>query len=231
MSDKYINQTGLSYYHGRIKNIFASQNALQLLSDEVDQIIAEGGEPNIIEEVQRNGVALPITSKAVNVSVPTATSEITNDGDGSSLFATEDYVEQHGGKIDTISVNGTDQPITNKKVNIAVPTKTSDITNDSDYQNETEVQALIDASLEGITGIDFQVVTELPTTGQHGVIYLVHKSGTASDIYDEYIWVTPSGGTADYEQIGTTEVDLTDYWGKTELVAMTTAEIDNILNA
>lgn len=44
-----------------------------------------------------------------------------------------DYVDSNGGKIDTIEVNGTPQTITNKTVDLSVPTKTSDITNDSGY--------------------------------------------------------------------------------------------------
>lgn len=44
-----------------------------------------------------------------------------------------DYVDSNGGKIDTIKVNGTTQTITNKTVDLSVPTKTSDVTNDSGY--------------------------------------------------------------------------------------------------
>ena len=57
---------------------------------------------------------------------------MTNDGNGTSAFATESYVATNGGKIDSISVNNITQTITNKNVNISVPTKTSDITNDGD---------------------------------------------------------------------------------------------------
>ena len=49
-----------------------------------------------------------------------------------------DYVDSNGGKIDTIKVNGTTQTITNKTVDISVPTKTSDITNDSGYVTSTD---------------------------------------------------------------------------------------------
>ena len=257
MADNYLNSIALGYYHNRLKTLFATQAALNALDAKVDEIIAEGGEPNVIETVKVNGTALtPDANKVVNVETPTVT--IGSDGeatiaadannyvilapqsngnlgvvsayDGSEQYentlATTTYVDQNGGKIDHIAVNGTDQPITNKRVNLTVPTKVSDITNDSGFQNATEVQALIDASIADITGIDFQIVSELPATGEHGVIYLVPKTGTTGDIYDEYIWVTPTGGTAHFEQIGTTQVDLSDYWSKTELVAITTAEID-----
>ena len=237
MADNYLNQTGLAYYHDRISNIFATQAALQTLSDEVDDIIAEGGEPNTIESITVNGSAVtPDANKNVALTVPTATSDLTNDGDGTdnnSPFATQAYVAANGGKIDVIKVNGTAQTITNKAVDISVPTATSDLTNDSDYQTGTEVQDAIDAALADITGIDFEVVQSLPQSGEKGVIYLVPNSGSGQNTYDEYIWVEPSGGTAHFEKIGSTDVDLSNYWTSTSgqsnsLVAITTAQIDTI---
>ena len=53
-----------------------------------------------------------------------------------------DYVEANGGKIDTIKVNGTVQVISDKTVNITVPTKTSDITNDSGYLTSAPVTSV-----------------------------------------------------------------------------------------
>ena len=52
-----------------------------------------------------------------------------------------DYVDSNGGKIDTIKVNGTAQTITNKTVDISVPTKTSDLTNDGEDGTSTYVEA------------------------------------------------------------------------------------------
>ena len=102
--------------------------------------IEASADVNVIETVKVNGSALtPDANKAVDVTVPTATSDLTNDGNGTSPFATEAYVTTNGGKIDTISVNGTAQTITNKNVNITVPTKTSDITNDSGYITTADI--------------------------------------------------------------------------------------------
>ena len=53
-----------------------------------------------------------------------------------------DYVEANGGKIDTIKVNGTAQVISDKTVNITVPTKTSDLTNDSGYLTSAPVTSV-----------------------------------------------------------------------------------------
>lgn len=45
-----------------------------------------------------------------------------------------------------------------------------------------------------------------------------------SNFYEEYIWV--NGG---YELIGTTQIDLSGYWAKAELTAMTAEELEEIL--
>ena len=247
-ADNFLNNTGLAYYHNRIKTIFPSKTDFDALEDKVDEIISEGGEPNVIETVKVNGTALPVSNKAVDVTVPTATSDLTNDGDGESPFATEEYVGENGGKIDHIQVNGTEQTITSKTVNITVPTNNNQLSNGAGYQTSTDVdglidtalangsdpytttsdaQGLIDDALADITGIDFQVVATLPASGVKGTIYLV---GTASP-YDEYVWIEPTGGTAFWEKIGSTDIDLTDYWTSqsgqsNSLIAITTAQID-----
>lgn len=130
--------------------------------------------------------------------------------------------------INAITLNGVSATITNKTaaLTLAVPTKTSDLTNDSGFQNATQVQTAINSAIAGITGISFEVVTTLPATGQTGVIYLVSHGGTSPEIYDEYIWLAT---TSTYEKIGTTDVDLSGYVQATEMVTITNAEIDTIL--
>ncbi len=64
----------------------------------------------------------------------------------------------------------------------------------------------VDDAIGNITEFDFQIVTELPTTGVKGVIYLIaHEHGTG-DGYDEYIWVTDK-----FEKIGNTDINLSGY--------------------
>lgn len=58
-----------------------------------------------------------------DVKVPTKTSDLLNDGDGSkdSKFATEQYVSENGGKINSISVNGVPQEIDgDKNINLII---------------------------------------------------------------------------------------------------------------
>lgn len=57
-----------------------------------------------------------------------------------------------------------------------------------------------------------EIVDALPLTGKDNILYLVPKKGSDKDIYNEYIWTG-----VDYEFMGTTAVDLTDYYQKNEV--------------
>lgn len=147
--------------------------------------------------------------------------------DFDALEGRVDNLVTQGGEpntIETVKVNGTALvPDASKAVDVTVPTATSDLTNDSDYQTGQDVTDAIDAALADITGVSFEVVQSLPATGEAGVIYLVSNSGSAGNSYDEYVYV--NGG---FEKIGTTDVDLSGYWATADLVAITTAQIDTI---
>lgn len=147
--------------------------------------------------------------------------------DLTALSGRVDDIVTTGGEpnvIDAIQVNGSAQTVTNKTVNISVPTNNNQLTNGAGYQTSAQVQSAINSALSGITGIDFQVVQSLPATGVAGTIYLLSNSGTGQNIYDEYIYVNNA-----FEKIGTTAVDLSGYVQASDLVAVTNAEIDTIV--
>ena len=156
--------------------------------------------------------------------------------------------------LEGVKVNGTTLVATNKIVDVKVPTKLSELTNDSNYakvdaiptnnnqltngagyQNANQVQSAINEALSSITGIDFKIVNALPETsqGKKGVIYLLaHQHGT-SDTYDEYIWLEgdSAAGTIDrFEKIGNTDIDLNAYWNDTNLTAISNKDIDTIIS-
>ena len=128
-------------------------------------------------------------------------------------------------KIESIKVNGVVQDIKTKEVDITVPTDNASLDNGAGYQKAAEVQAAINEALSGITGIDFQIVSALPATGVKGTIYLMAHSHGTGDSYDEYIWLPTS---SKFEKIGNTDIDLSGYLKKTDMVAITNAEIDTI---
>lgn len=252
MADKYLNLTDLTAIKTWIEGKFGLKTALETLEDRVDDIVAEGGEPNVIETVKVDGTALtPDAQKAVNIDlsgkadaadVPTKTSDLTNDGDGQSNFATEAYVQQNGGKIDTISVNGTQQTITNKNVDITVPTDVSDLVNDSGFQTATDVSTTLANSgdpyqteSDVASAINTAVASAYKYKGSVATYADLPASGaTVGDVYDvqadgmNYAWT----GTA-WDALGSyvdTSVLWTSVTGQTNtLEAATVAEVNAIL--
>lgn len=84
------------------------------------------------------------------------------------------------------------------------------------YNGESKVIKRICELLDTMTGINFVVVQTLPTTDiSTSTIYLVPKQSAGTDnIYDEYI--NTDGTSQGWELIGTTEIDLSNYYTKTE---------------
>ena len=82
---------------------------------------------------------------------------------------------------------------------------------DHDAATKGYVDTTVASAIGGITGITYTVVQTLPQTGAAGTIYLVANSGSSPNIYDEYIWVNNA-----FEKIGTTEVDLSQYYTKSQ---------------
>lgn len=66
------------------------------LSNRVDDLVTAGGEPNVIAEVKVNGTALPVTDKAVDVSIPDYTVEKAAD---SGEFAAVYQIKKNGTAI------------------------------------------------------------------------------------------------------------------------------------
>lgn len=163
--------------------------------------IETGAEVNTIEGIKVNGTLVnPDGNKIVDITVPTVVSDLTNDA----------------GYITSADL----------------PTNVSELTNDANYQTDVEVAQAIEDALADITGIEFQIVasySDLPVTGEKGVIYLVPNSGSAPNSYDEYVWIVVSD-VGRYEKIGTTNIDLSGYVQFTDLTPITNQEIDTICN-
>lgn len=85
---------------------------------------------------------------------------------------------------------------------------------DPQNAHDAATKGYVDSAIGGIVGFDYQVVSELPTSGEKGIIYLVpaDESGVPQNVYYEYIWIAGSGGSAgSFELIGSTQTDLSDY--------------------
>ena len=120
------------------------------------------------------------------------------------------------------SVTLTDGKITGS-TKITVPTNNNQLTNGAGYQTASDVSTAIATAVAGITSFEYEVVQSLPAEGEAGVIYLVAHSHGTGDSYDEYIWVSNT-----FEKIGNTDIDLSGYVLSTDLVAITSTEINTI---
>ena len=181
-----------------------------------------GAEKNVIVGIKVNGTAqTPDSNRQVDISVPTD-SDIAEKIEAYG-YQTETQVNQiiagkgHQTAAQVKSAIEGYGYLTAAQVNAAITGK--------GYQTSAQVQAAINESLSGITGIDIQVVESLPTTGKKGVIYLVAHAHGDTDNYDEYVWVASKNK---YEKIGNTDIDLSGYVQKTDLVELTDKDLETM---
>lgn len=122
-----------------------------------------------------------------------------------------DELEAVGGEpniITSVKVNGTALNVTGKAVDISVPVKVSELTNDGKYQSDTEVAAAIAAAphLQRKKVADASAIDPSAADADK-YIYMVPKTGSDSDdLYDEYMVLDGK-----VEHVGNTKVDLTGY--------------------
>lgn len=128
--------------------------------------IESGAQVNSISGIQKNGVDIQpdVTTKKVNIGIPTKTSDLQNDDntvkDANYVHTDNNYTSNEKTKlgnieagaqvniIEEVKVNGTALQPTDKSVNVTVPTNVSSLTNDANYQNATQVNALIDSKMQ-----------------------------------------------------------------------------------
>lgn len=168
-----------------------------------------------------------------DLSIPTKTSELTND----SGFQTSSDVDT---AIDTaledLNIPTKTSDLTNDSgfqtaadvqdaiAEVDIPTRLSDLTNDMTFQTLTQITNLINDAIGSAVGLNFEVVQTLPATGEGGTIYLVPNGGSAliKNVYDEYIWYN-----GNWEKIGTTEIDLTNYLQRSDVDSALSSTSEN----
>ena len=188
------------------------------------QGIAEGAEVNVVKSVDTtasHGIALTLGNSTGELGISVSQGTI---GANQSAFVSGERIYEYITNQLIPNFAPIASPAFTGTPTVPTPTGTS---NDSQIANKEFVDTSIREAIGSITGIDFQIVQTLPASGTKGVIYLVPNSGTNPNSYDEYIWITPSGGTGRFEKIGTTDVDLSGYLQISSFI--TNAEIDTIV--
>ena len=113
--------------------------------------------------------------------------------------------------IETVKVNGVAQEVSEKAVDIKVPTKVSELSNDSAFQTNSEVTQAIQTAIAATGHASFKKVDAVPGSeeAEDNVMYLVMNSKTKH--YDIYAKVENEVVLLD-----DTTVDLTNYVEKEE---------------
>lgn len=156
---KYLDYDGLVYYHSKVKTALGNKvdkvsgkglstnDFTNTLKNKLDGI-ANGAQVNVLEGINVNGSAVTPTNKIVNLTVPTKTSDLTNDSDFVSdanyVHTDNNFTTELKDKLNGIATGAeanvqSDWNITDTssdafiKNKPAIPTKTSDLTNDSGF--------------------------------------------------------------------------------------------------
>ena len=177
--------------------------------------------------IDDNGISLSVPAGAdasEYTAVFTQASIRANIESGEKLKALFGKIQKWFADMKTVAFTGAYSDLTGTPTIPSVPTKVSAFTNDAGYitkavsdlenyykKSETYTQTEITTLIQQARSATFQIVQTLPSTGEANVIYLLPKSGTAGDVYDEYLWLSGA-----WEKIGTTEIDLSDYYTKSQ---------------
>lgn len=136
-----------------------------------------------------------------------------------------DEIVSAGGEpnvIETVKVNGVAQGVSDKAVDITVPTKISDLNNDSQFQTNAQVAQAIKTAIAATGHASFEKVDAVPGAeeAEDNVLYLVMNSKTKH--YDIYAKVENEVVLLD-----DTTVDLTNYVEKVEGKGLSTNDYTN----
>lgn len=113
--------------------------------------------------------------------------------------------------IEKIQVNGVDQAIDSKTVNITMPTKVGDLTNDKKYQTDTEVETSIKAAIAASGHAHFEKADKVPSVEEAKDNYLYLVMNETTHYYDIYAKVGN-----EVVRLDDTTVDLSNYVTKEE---------------
>ena len=115
MASKFLDDSGLAYLWLKIKTLVGGKvdkvdgkglSTNDYTSNEKTKLanIASGAQVNVLEGIQKNGTNVTVTNKIANITVPTKTSDITND---SGFITAADVPEGAAASTTTPKMNGT----------------------------------------------------------------------------------------------------------------------------
>ena len=201
----YLDKAGATRLISKVKS---------LLSGKVDVVEGKGLSSNDYTAAEKQKLA-DIATGANKYTLPVAGDSLGGVKSGGDVSIDSTGVVTVGGLAQKAPINS---PTFTGSPKAPTPAKGN---NSTQVATTAFVTTAVGEAVADITGIKFDVVTALPSTGVAGTIYLKSNNGSAPNSHDEYIWVNGA-----WEKIGTTDVDLSGYLKRTDMVAITNAEID-----
>ena len=259
---KLIDLDLLSYFKSKLDLLFANKvdketgkglSSNDYTSNEKTKLanIASGAQVNVLEGIQKNGQTVTVTNKIANISVPTKTSDITND---SGFITIADVPEGSTASTTTPKMDGTAatgsetafargdhvHPKDTSKADLASPTFTGTPAAPTAAAGTNTTQIATTAFVQGAVSTkansaDVYTKSEIDTklTGAlhyKGTKATVAALPSAGNVTGDMWHVTETGGeyawngTA-WEEMGS-EIDLSGYVETDDLGLATTSEID-----
>ncbi len=143
--------------------------------------------------------------------------------------------------LEAVKVNGTAQAIIEKAVDISVPTRASELTNDAKYQTEEQVTATINARVSSTYkaggSVAFADLPELKEENLGLVVNVTEKFTTTADFVEGADSKHPAGTNVAVVKVGEDYkydvlagfVDLSGYIKTSEIETITSAEVTALL--
>ena len=185
---------------------------------------------NVDYNTETQEITVELNTPAIEFDTPTGGRGLKGETGSTGPQGPQGIQGEKGDKGDTgedgyTPIKGVDYFTQEDIASLNIPTKVSDLTNDLNFidntvnnltnyytSTNTYTKSEVDSLIGAVSSLNIEVVQTLPTHDiSTSTIYLVPKTGTTNDVYDEYIYVSNS-----WELIGSTQVDLTNYYTKTE---------------
>lgn len=183
-------------------------------------IAVEGGYKGTEEEYNNALTIAPVAVDKINNADTTPTKDSTNlvlsGGVKDAIDSLNSDFNADLATINSSITNLSDEIDNIVNVEIGDQLKSSIIDNLTSSDTEKALSArqgkILKELIDNLANLQIAVVDTLPATGESNIIYLIKKVGTGTDIHDEYVYVE-----GNWEKIGTTDVDLSNYYTKTQV--------------
>ena len=212
---KYLDKDGLLYYNQKLKALLDTKTD-KTETTELRNLI------NSINTALTTEISERTTADSnLNTALSTEASERTT-ADANLTTALNTETSERTSADNALQDNIDD-------VETSLNTLSSNVYRKTEVYTKGETDTAISVAIGSVTQIRYEIVQELPETGENGVIYLVlYAEGPQGNIYQEWIWL-PSANK--YETLGSTnQIDLTNYITFDDISAITNQEIDTIVN-